>query len=91
MKRYWWLFVLWIFHLATKCKLVHDNQSYYNWATGLRLLHKDCSPKVCFMCGNTSHKRRGLEWINGTECETEYRCSRCNNVTGYWAYGSFDI
>lgn len=58
--------------------------------------HPDGEPKKCRACGSESFKDVVKDFVDvgvpggGPPTEVEWRCSSCDSVVGYWAYGSFD-
>lgn len=49
----------------------------------------DGEPKRCYRCGHTKFQETVKDTINYTVCEKESTCERCNQINGYWAYGSW--
>ena len=52
----------------------------------------DCLEKmdeICPLCKVSNIKRKAIDYVNYTVCESEFSCDSCG-VIGYWAYGSYD-
>lgn len=52
-----------------------------------RYFFDDYKPKRCIYCESSSLNEEIVDKIDGLLVEKQIKCSKCNEIVGYWSYG----
>lgn len=65
--------------------------TYVRLRTRFKIIHPNGAPRHCDSCGHDVFHGTVTDVTAGAVCEEEYRCSRCGNKAGFWAYGNWEL
>ena len=68
-----------------------DLQDYVDNLVEEGYIDKSGYPLKCKHCGSTDLEHITVDRIDYTVCEKKVVCNRCKQLTGYWAYGYWEV